>query len=511
MGAWWRAGCPQALSVRAWVVTLPAWLAMALAVALARGADESGVRVVLALCGFLVAGLIVIAGSSVAPHGRAVTRRTVVVVSWTTAGVVAVGVSWVLARMAGLQTPDVTIAIPVLGAVVVVIWFPLGGRLAHEVMADARSRADLLRQLARERALALESARVVEADRARVVAQTQQVVEEQLRKAVDLSADPASAAAALQEVVDEVVRPLSRELEEGEVEEQALVEAVHTMGAVTARDLRDFLPELRRPPLGTVAITFLRILVAIAIVISVTRGMLATPAWLVVGLLAIYAVVMAAILTLAQARSRSSEHDLSQAIEAAEWASSRLRQLAWSERERLGRVIHGDAQARIVATALQIQLGGHDDIAERVGALRTEIQAVLSDDQIDRDWREVWERILTVWEYAVEVDTSFDPAVCPALDTDPVAAHAVVSVLREAVTNAMRHAHATHLDLDLSVEHADVLRFVIADNGTSGATRGEPGLGSRTMDAVCLDWQLSTTAVGHTLIARIPVGSAAHV
>ena len=509
MRGWWGKGCPQALSVRAWVVALPAWLLMTGAAALSRSDGAVIQRLGFALCGFLVAGLVLLVLEPATRRSSQVVRRVVTLLAWVLAGLFAIGTTALLVRLAGLEASAWRPGTLLIGAALAIAWFPLGGRLASEIAVDAKSGALLLRQLARERALALESARLVDADRLRVIHQTQAVVGDQLRKAVDLSSDPPAAAAALQAVVDEVVRPLSRELERGEVEEQALVEAVHTMGQVSARPMRDFLPELARPGRGTVAMTVLRVAMAVGIVLVATSTQPVLASWITVTVLGAYAIVMGAALTLAEARTRASEVDLTAAVEAAEWASSRLRQLAWAERERLGKAIHGDAQARIVATALQIQLGKHDDIAERVQVLENDIRNLLAEHEFDQDWRSVWERIVKVWEYSVEVDASVDTQVCPSLDADPVAAYAVVSVLREAVTNAVRHAKATHLDLDLSVDQADVLRFVIADNGT-GSGAGEPGLGSRTLDAVCLDWHLATHAVGHTLVARIPIARPSH-
>lgn len=513
MRSWWGRGFPQALSVRAWVVALPAWLLMTGAAALSRSDGAVIQRLGFALCGFLVAGLVLLVFEPATRGSSKVARRVVTLLAWALAGLAAIGTTALLVRLAGLEASVWRPGMLLIGAGMALAWFPLGGRLASEIAEDAKSRALLLRQLARERALALESARLVDADRLRVIHQTQAVVGEQLRKAVDLSSDPPAAAAALQAVVDEVVRPLSRELERGEVEEQALVEAVHTMGQVSARPMRDFLPELARPRPGTVAMTGLRIALAVGIVFVAASTEPPLVSWIVVTVLAAYAIVMGAALTLAEARTRASENDLTAAVEAAEWASSRLRQLAWAERERLGKTIHGEAQARIVATALQIQLGKQDDIAERVEALEDDIHDLLAEHEFDQDWRSVWERIVKVWEYSVDVDASVDEHACIALDADPVAAFAVVSVLREAVTNAVRHAKARHLDLDLSVDQMDVLRFVIADNGTGNSTddqTGEPGLGSRTLDAACLDWHLATHAVGHTLVARIPIARPSH-
>ena len=45
------------------------------------------------------------------------------------------------------------------------------------------------------------------------------------------------------------------------------------------------------------------------------------------------------------------------------------------------------------------------------------------------------------------------------------------------------------------------------DDGDQDVPRGWPGLGSRTMDVACLEWDLVATTSGHRLTAAIPCGA----
>lgn len=502
---WWRSGCPGGLSARAWLIALPAWLLTW--GALAFTVDDAPVLdwVLMGLSGFLVVGLVMLAGDPLvaALPGRLQTPGTVLV--WAVAGAAGFAVALVLGRITDLAPQGPAAGSVIAAAVFAIAWLPVGGRFADAVESDARVRGTLLKQLARERALALQSARLVEADRTRLVRQTEDVVSEQLRKATTLSADPSAAATALQAVVDEVVRPLSRELEHGDVQEQALVEVVHTMGAVSPRPLREFRGALFHPGVAIIITTVFRVAISAGIVLALSNGKPPpAPAVVALGLVVVYTVFASILFLLASARTTASMADLSVAVEEAEWASSRLRQLAWSERERLGRSIHGDAQARIVATALQIQLGQHDDIDGRVRGLEQDIHALLAHVDEAADWRSVWDGILRVWEYSVAIDADIVPAAEVRLDADRVAARAVVSVMREALTNSVRHGHARNIGIELTLDGEDLLRLVVSDDGPVSGSVGEPGLGSRTMDSACHDWSLGLGSSGHTLIARIP-------
>lgn len=488
--------------MRAWALGLPAWLLTAAAAASATTQDSIVTWILIALAGYLAAGILLLL---VGPIAQRRTTPITVIPAWALAGITGLLVTFVLADITAMDRPAISPGVLLTGVLFVFAWFPIGGRLSYALRLDKSTRAGLLRQLARERALALESARLVESDRTRVLEQTARVVSEQLLKATALSADPAAAAAALQDVVEEVVRPLSHELARGEVQEQTLVEAVHTMGAASPRPLSDFLPALRHPSIGLLGITALRPLIVLAIVIAVSDWHMPPPgAWLALGVMLLYSCAITAAYILAAARTTSSLSELSLAIDAAEWSSARLRQLAWSERERLGQSIHGDAQARIVATALSIQLGRSEDVEKQVSMLSADIHELLVTGYLETDWRAVWSRILQVWKYSIDIKQEIDESTARRLDEDSVAAHAVVSVLREGATNAVRHGAARRLDIRLSMEARDCIRLALIDDGTEGAIPGMPGMGSRTMDAACLDWTLITTPTGHRLDARIP-------
>lgn len=502
---WWRSGCPGGLTARAWFMALPPWLLTWAALALTVVNASVLMWVLIGLSGYIVVGLVMLLGDRLVRGLPPRWRTMATVVVWMASGATGFATAMLLGHVTALAPEGSPLAGIVASSIFGAAWFPVGGRFADAVETDAQSRAVLLRQLARERALALQSAQLVDADRRRLVQQTEDVVSEQLRKATALSADPDAAAAALQTVVDEVVRPLSRELERGDVQEQALVEAVHTMGAVSPRSLVEFRTALGRPGVGVVATTLFRIAMSVSIVIGFDEWRpLGAQTWAILGVLACYTVLASALFLLAFTRAQASAEDLSRAVESAEWAASRLRQLAWSERERLGRSIHGDAQARIVATALQIQLGHHDDIHQRVQALEQDIHSLLVAGEDSADWRAVWDRILRVWEYSIEVHALIAPEAVSRLDDDAVAAHAVVSVMREAVTNSVRHGQARNIDIEVALDHDDMLRMVIADDGMTSDANGAPGLGSRTLDAACHEWHLGANAIGHTLVARIP-------
>src|ERR1019366_6141663 len=132
------------------------------------------------------------------------------------------------------------------------------------------------------------------------------------------------------------------------------------------------------------------------------------------------------------------------------------------------------------------------DIARRMGSVVTEIDESITQLRsiiyalgLVGGERDIRAKIITLLRdlaevVGFEVRSSFDGAVDSAI-SDEIAEHLLI-IVREAVTNIGRHAHATEATLRASVD-ADYCKLIVADNGVglgSGKTR-EGGLGLANM------------------------------
>ena len=564
-------GGRDAISLSGWLLALPVAVATALPIGLADSAGDLVALCVLGLASHQVAGLVLIfAWLTYLGPGERRSRPVAAVITFAVAGAVAGVTAGGLTWLTGIST-DAQFAwrIPA-SAITLVVWCGLSAVLVTSVRQLRRSRGELLRQLARERTLAERSAEVVAEHRRRIVEETEEKVAEQLRKAVEASADPAAAAAQLTQVVDEVVRPLSHELRRTEVDEQRLVDSVQSVGAPPrvpwtyylrgAAEVSPFSPAAAAlvvmvspldPPAdptdwlqrilgilaGGIAVFLLMFLARLLLERRLARLRTATRVffelgiWLLVAvayvaasslifehptssvrtlvvgvILAWYALCVASAVVATVRQEPRTDENLRHAVEAAEWAAARLRQLAWSEQQQLGRIMHGDAQARIVSLALQIQMNADTDVPGAVARLSDDVHVLLSVRTSEDSWRSMLDQVESLWQYSLDLMVEIPPEAATALDRDPVAAHAFVEVVRESITNAVRHGRARSV---LVTTTADVGRIdlIVEDDGDPDVARGWPGLGSRTMDVACLEWDFVATTSGHRLTAAIPCGA----
>lgn len=186
----------------------------------------------------------------------------------------------------------------------------------------------------------------------------------------------------------------------------------------------------------------------------------------------------------------SAEASLQEAAETTEWMTARLRQQAYLEKRQISRVLHGEVQARIVSMALQIQLNPPADSAVAMRDLSEQISAALG-AQRDFAWADELARVAQLWTDAIDLMVTIADDAVILLDADPTAARSVVEVVREAITNAVRHGGADAVTCTVAEDDSSVV-VVVTNDGIAVNESERPGLGCQLFDAVCIHWEFVT-------------------
>jgi signal transduction histidine kinase len=88
------------------------------------------------------------------------------------------------------------------------------------------------------------------------------------------------------------------------------------------------------------------------------------------------------------------------------------------------------------------------------------------------------------------------------LDAAPATRSAVLDVVAEALTNAVRHGAARTVDVRLDPRPEGRLLVIVRDDGRASSA-GAPGMGSRLLDAVAISWTLAGVEHGTELRAEL--------
>lgn len=194
-------------------------------------------------------------------------------------------------------------------------------------------------------------------------------------------------------------------------------------------------------------------------------------------------------------------------LESLRWETIALQQQAWVQQKRIARFVHSDLQARIRAFALRLELSGSQPKAEDIEQLRLECEMSLALGGEYQDFEKFIAELKDLWEGIAQISFQSLVEVRGQVAADPFAQIALIEIVREAVTNAVKHGRASKIDV--SVEQHELgghqnLMVEVKDNG-QGKKQGGQGLGSSVLTELTLSWSLETTDLGATLRAVVPV------
>lgn len=215
---------------------------------------------------------------------------------------------------------------------------------------------------------------------------------------------------------------------------------------------------------------------------------------------------------------RAEEERLAAASRQVEWAIARIAQRVRHERRLLGAWLHGPMQGALLAVAARLERADAGDRSAAITAALPELAAAIDAAQRLLDGEEpppaagldALTDVVRMWEGVLAVEVLLGTPVRDRLAGDPSALAVAVDVVAEALANAVRHGGAAAARVRIEVVGPpDRLRIAVADDGVL-VEDPEPGMGSRLLDAVALEWSLVERADGWTeLVVETPLGSAA--
>jgi signal transduction histidine kinase len=177
-----------------------------------------------------------------------------------------------------------------------------------------------------------------------------------------------------------------------------------------------------------------------------------------------------------------------------------------AENGRSGREIagflHNSVQSELLALSYQLEELSNDPDSEQTKAVLEKLSSSLS-AQISRNFENFnekpYERLLvleTSWEGIASIQFTSDPSTL----SNFLRAHDAVQVIEEAITNAVRSAGATHIEISWQQPNQTELRLSISDNGQFNF-EGVAGLGTKWLDEIAFGRWSRDVVNGHTILA----------
>ena len=197
--------------------------------------------------------------------------------------------------------------------------------------------------------------------------------------------------------------------------------------------------------------------------------------------------------------------ELEQTIGELELMNARLRQQIWLRQKSLALELHGSVQSRLTALSKTIEKMDPSD-SERVTQLIVDIRESLGRvedrDYLDgRSFNDLVGDLRLLWEGTVEIELEHSKQASGLLEKDDGLARCVFEILREAVTNSVKHGSAGQISVKTNLTQAGVA-IEIWNNG-SRVEAGSRYAGSQLLDQLCASHDLQNVKDGVLLRAEV--------
>jgi two-component sensor histidine kinase len=120
-------------------------------------------------------------------------------------------------------------------------------------------------------------------------------------------------------------------------------------------------------------------------------------------------------------------------------------------------------------------------------------------------FREVANQIAILWAGSCHIDVEISADAEARISANRVTETCVTEVVREAISNAVKHGEAKSAKIRVSIEKSRLLRVVIENDGIPARQGAKTGFGSDFLDEVAYDWSLNSKDGRTTLKAKIAI------
>jgi signal transduction histidine kinase len=185
-----------------------------------------------------------------------------------------------------------------------------------------------------------------------------------------------------------------------------------------------------------------------------------------------------------------------------------LNQKIWVEKRKWALRIHGTVQASLTAALARLSKPGSLS-AQELKLIKQHISQArkgLAANETNFNLRSSLKQIRDTWEGLIEVRIDLRSDAAKALLQDSWAGVCANEIVKESVSNSLKHGKATIVDVYFESAESGFVRIIAEDNGKGLPNQFRPGLGSQILDEVAYPWSLTKKPEGGTrLEARIPV------
>jgi signal transduction histidine kinase len=211
------------------------------------------------------------------------------------------------------------------------------------------------------------------------------------------------------------------------------------------------------------------------------------PTFLVMQGWSVIAASQAHILDLGQS---SVEDELNVAIAELARENKLFEQKAWLARHGWYLIVHGVVQPAL--TSASMRASASEEITPQVkDKILSDLQRALDALKDSRSAQHSADvsitEIKSVWSGICDIHVFFTPFANQVLKNDQVASDILNEILKEVISNAVRHGNASNIHGEISMKDSKTISVVISNDGLKPTKEKIESVGSKMLDAVCLE------------------------
>lgn len=187
-------------------------------------------------------------------------------------------------------------------------------------------------------------------------------------------------------------------------------------------------------------------------------------------------------------------------------------QQVWAARKRWSLIIHGTVQSALTAalTRLNAPDANKKMLDQAKKDLDRAIAALTNPPTGELKFAAAIKELIETWQGVCDVKIEANVRLKKILANDTPLCMCLNEILKEAISNAVRHGDASKANIKLTETKTGIVEVIVSNDGTRPVANKRKGLGSSMLDELTLDWQLTFDPNGYqtVLIAHLPFSKA---
>jgi signal transduction histidine kinase len=177
------------------------------------------------------------------------------------------------------------------------------------------------------------------------------------------------------------------------------------------------------------------------------------------------------------------------------WNVARVREQHFHMQKSLAAKLHGEVQAKLASTYLQIQnlteagLDNSDKIQGLLQDLRKTVEEIDRPKSSGSDLQAMLDRVKRNWDQVAKIQTLIDPKVLEQIERDRVCADTLAEIIPELCFNGIKHGNADHITISLKFKDERVVYLEVANNGLVHEINTPDGLGTKFLNEASISWE----------------------